>query len=134
MRVLVSRMFQRTILAWRLWTTSPRSSAETVPASIWDGEVRLHLGIGGIDGSVALGLVGDLVGGAQVRLGDGEHVLFERRVVRSGEVARLLGGLLGELDDRVDDRLEAAWPNITAPSIVSSESSWASDSTISTAS
>jgi hypothetical protein len=33
-------------------------------------EVRLDLGLGGVDGGVALLLVGDLVGGAQVGLGD----------------------------------------------------------------
>jgi hypothetical protein len=42
-------------------------------------EVRLDLGLGGVDGGVALLLVGDLVGGAQVGFGEREHVLFERR-------------------------------------------------------
>jgi hypothetical protein len=36
--VPVSRMFQRTILAWRSLNTSPSASAETVPASMPGGE------------------------------------------------------------------------------------------------
>ena len=34
------------------------------------------------------------------------------------EIARLLGGLFGELDDGLDHRLECRWPNITAPSMI----------------
>ena len=43
--------------------------------------VRHHLGLGGVDGLMARCLVGDRVGGAQVRLGDAEHLLLERGVV-----------------------------------------------------
>ena len=68
--------------------------------------VRHHLGLGGIDRLVARHLVGDRVGGAQILLDDAEHFLLERGVVDDVELARLLGGLLGELDDRVDHRLE----------------------------
>ena len=65
-----------------------------------------HLRLDGVDGAVALLLDGLLVGLAQVRLGDGEHRLLDLRSVGRLEVARLLGGLLGEPDDRLDDRLE----------------------------
>ena len=69
-------------------------------------EMRNRLGLGGIDRLVALHLVGDRIGGAQVTLDQAEHFLFQRLVVGQREVARLLGGLLGELDDGVDHRLE----------------------------
>ena len=66
----------------------------------------MHLVLGGIDRLVALHLVGNRVGGAQILLDQAEHLLFERRIVGHGELARLLGGLLGEPDDRLDHRLE----------------------------
>jgi hypothetical protein len=37
-----------------------------------------------------------------------QHFGFERGMIGRLEVARLLGGNFGELDDGVDDRLEAA--------------------------
>lgn len=97
-------------------------------------EVRLHLRLDGVDGGVAVGLLGDLVGFAKFTFGKAEHLGFESGVVCRLEVARLLGGHFGELDDRVENRLEPLWPNMTAPSMTSSLSSLASDSTISTAS
>ena len=64
-----------------------------------------------------------------------ELVLDRGLVVAGGELPRLLGGLLGELDDRFADLLRSrAWANMTAPSMTSSDSSLASDSTIITAS
>ena len=39
-------------------------------------------------------------------LAETEHFLFERAVVDDLDVARLLGGLLGQFDDRIDHRLE----------------------------
>jgi hypothetical protein len=69
--------------------------------------VLLDLGLDLIDGGVARCLVGDGVGGAQIGFAHAEHFGFEFGMIRSGEVARLLGGGFGELDDRVDDRLEA---------------------------
>ena len=68
--------------------------------------MRHHLGLGGVDRLVARHLVGDRIGRAQVLLDDAEHFLLERRIVDDGELARLLRGLLGELDDRLDHRLE----------------------------
>ena len=70
-------------------------------------EVCLHLCLDGVDGSVAISLLGDLVGGAQFGLGDRQHFGFESGMIFRFEFARLLGGHFSELDDRVDDRLEA---------------------------
>ena len=68
--------------------------------------VRHHLVLGLADRGVALLLDRDGVGGAQLGLDQAEHFLFQRAFVDDLDVARLLGGLLGELDDRVDHRLE----------------------------
>ena len=71
-------------------------------------EVRHHLGLGGIGCLVALHLVRDCVGRAQIRLDQGEHFFFQRRGVRSLQLARLSRRLFRELDDGVDHRLEMA--------------------------
>ena len=65
-----------------------------------------HAVLRGVDRLVALHLVGDRIGGAQVLLDQAEHFLFERRVVGHRQLARLLRGLLGQPDDGVDHRLE----------------------------
>ncbi len=65
-----------------------------------------HLGLDGIDGAVALLLDGLLVGLAQVGFGDLEDGRLDLGQVGRLVVARLLGGLLGEADDGLDDRLE----------------------------
>ena len=67
-----------------------------------------HLGLGSIDRLMASRLVGDRVSGTQVLLDQTQDFLLECRVVDDLELARLLRGLLGELDDRLDDRLEVA--------------------------
>ena len=69
-------------------------------------EVRHHLRFGGGDGVVALHFLRDRIGRAQVLLDQRQHRLLERGIVRHDELARLLGGLLGELDDGLDHRLE----------------------------
>ena len=51
-------------------------------------------------------MLGDGVGRAQLALDQPEHFLLERRIVGDLVVARLLRGLLGKLDDRLDHRLE----------------------------
>ncbi len=71
-------------------------------------EVRHHLFLDGADRCVALLLDRDRVGLAQVFLGETKHFLLDRGIVDRDDFARLLGGLLGELDDRVDHRLEVA--------------------------
>ena len=71
-------------------------------------ETRHHLGLGCIDRLVALHLVRDRVGGAQIRIDQPEHLLFERGVVRHLQLARLLRRLFRQLDDGVDHRLEMA--------------------------
>ena len=70
--------------------------------------VRHHLFLDLADRGVAILLDRNGVGGAQVLIDQAEHFLFERALVDDLELARLLGGLLGEIDDRVDDRLEVA--------------------------
>ena len=62
----------------------------------------LHRG----DGVLALGLARDRIGLAQVLLDNAEHLLLDRGGVRKREITRLLRGLLGELDDGLDHRLE----------------------------
>ena len=69
-------------------------------------ERRHHLGLDGVDGGVALLLLGDRVGCAQIGFADLQHRLLDRRTIVRGELARLLGGLFGQADDRLDDRLE----------------------------
>ena len=46
------------------------------------------------------------VSGAQIRLADFQHRLLHAGLVGGAQVARLLGGLFGEPDDRLDHRLE----------------------------
>ena len=65
-----------------------------------------HLGLDGVDGGVALLLLGERIGGAQIGFAYLEHRLFDLRSIIRGKFARLLGGLLGQADDRLDDRLE----------------------------
>ncbi len=69
-------------------------------------EVRHRLLLGGGDGVLALGLGRDRIGLAQIGLDDAEHFRLDRLGVGLRELARLLGGLLGELDDGLDHRLE----------------------------
>ena len=69
-------------------------------------EVRHHLFLDGGDGVLAILLAHDRIGRAQVLLGETEDFLFQRLVVGNREIARLLRGLFGELDDRLDHRLE----------------------------
>ena len=69
-------------------------------------EVLHHLLLRSGDRVLALVLGRDRIGLAQVLLDDAEHFLFQHRRFRHREFARLLGGLLGELDDGVDHRLE----------------------------
>ena len=69
-------------------------------------EMRHRLLLDGGDGILAFGLARDRIGRAQVLLDEAEHFLLDRRVVRDREIARLLRGLLGEFDDRLDHRLE----------------------------
>ncbi|MNL02136.1 hypothetical protein D3C87_1226350 [compost metagenome] len=71
-------------------------------------EVSLDLRLYGVDGGVTGSLFGDLVGGAQFGFGKAEHFVFERGEIFRFEFARFLGGNFSELDDRVDNRLEAA--------------------------
>ena len=69
-------------------------------------EMRHHLGLDGGDGVLAVLLLRDRIGGAQVLLGEAEDFLFQRLVVRRGQLARLLRRFFGQLDDGLDHRLE----------------------------
>ena len=69
-------------------------------------EMRHHFGLGGLDGDVAFLFAGDGVGGAQILLDEAEDFLVERLVVGQREVARLVGGGLGETDNGFDHRLK----------------------------
>ena len=69
---------------------------------------RHHLFLDLADRGVAILLDRNGVGGAQFLLDQAEHFLFQRALVDDLELARLLGGLLGEIDDRVDNGLEVA--------------------------
>jgi len=55
---------------------------------------------------VALHLVRDRIGRAQIRLDQGEHFFFERGVIRHLQLARLLRRLFSQLDDGIDHGLE----------------------------
>ena len=58
------------------------------------------------DGRITILLDRDRVGLAQFGFADGAHVLVDGAVVHGRNLARLLRGLLGQFDDRLDDRLE----------------------------
>ena len=74
-------------------------------AALWR-ERREHLRLDRIDRGVAFLLLRDRIGGAQIGFADLEHRLFHRRAIVRGEFARLLGGLFGKTDDRLEHRLE----------------------------
>ena len=72
--------------------------------------MRHHFFLGLADRCVAVLLDRNGVGGAQIGLDQRQHFLFQRALVDDLDVARLLGGLFGELDDRADHRLEVPVP------------------------
>ena len=76
----------------------------------------------------------DRIGGAQVLLGEAEDFLLERLVVGDGESRGSLAAFSASLMIASITGWKWRWPNITAPSMISSDSSLASDSTIITAS
>ena len=65
-----------------------------------------HLRLGGVDGGVTLLLLRDRIGGAQIGFAGIHHRFLDRGVIVRLEIARLLGGLLGQTDDRLKNRLE----------------------------
>ena len=65
-----------------------------------------HLRLGRVESGVTLLLLGDRIGGAQICLAHIQHRLIDRGAIVAFEVARLLGGLFGEPDDRLKHRLE----------------------------
>ncbi len=67
------------------------------------GNLGLDLG----DLLLPLGLAGDLIGFLQLLLGDLLNLAFNLARFLLFDVPRILGGVLGEADDRVDHRLKA---------------------------
>ena len=65
-----------------------------------------HLRLRGVNGGVTLLLLGERIGGAKIGFAHFQHRFFDRREIFRFEFARLLGGLFGEPDDRLKDRLE----------------------------
>ena len=65
-----------------------------------------HLRLGGVESGVTLLLLGDRIGGAQIGFAHIHHRLLDRSLIIGREVAGFLGGLLGQSDNRLDDRLE----------------------------
>ena len=87
------------------------------------------------DGVLAFLLGGDRIGRAQVRLGQAEDLLLERRHCPASTSSRgSFAAFSASLMMASITGWKCRWPNITAPSMMSSVSSLASDSTISTAS
>ena len=62
------------------------------------------------DRILAILLAHDRVSRAQILLGQAENFLFERSMIGNGELARFFCGFFGELDDRLDHRLEMPMP------------------------
>ena len=73
--------------------------------AFWE-EVRHHLFLDGGDGVLAILLAHDGIGRAEILLGETEDFLFQSVVVEDDKFTRFFRGLLGELDDRLDHRLE----------------------------
>ncbi len=66
-----------------------------------------HLGLDGVDRRIALLFLRDRVSRPEIGLAHLENGLLDLRSVACGKVARLLGRLLGEADDRVDNGLKS---------------------------
>ena len=64
-------------------------------------------GLDRVDRIVAVLFRGDLIGFAKLRLGKLAHRRLDRALVVGDEIARFLGRLFGEPDNRLDHRLEA---------------------------
>ena len=69
-------------------------------------EMCHHLFLHGGNGVLAVLLLHDRVGGAQVLFGEAEDFLLQRFVVRNDQFARLLCSFFSELDDGLDHRLK----------------------------
>ena len=89
-----------------MWNASATCSAGNFASLARGRERAKHLRLGGVDGGVTLLLLCDRIGGAQIGLAHIQHRLLDRSVIVRREVAWLLGGLLGQTDNRLNDRLE----------------------------
>ena len=69
-------------------------------------EMSQDLGLGCVERRVALLLVGNRIGGAQILFDQCEHLLLEAPTVRLLQLTRFLRGLLRKPDDGVNHRLE----------------------------
>ena len=88
----------------------------------------------GVDCVLALLLAHDRIGGAQVFLDEPENFLLQRRVVGEASSRGSFAAFSASLMMASITGCKCRCPNITAPSMISSDSSLASDSTIITAS
>ena len=68
--------------------------------------MRHHLLLDRGDGVLAILFAYDRIGRAQILLGEIQNFLLQRLIIAGRQVARLLGGLFRQLDDRLDHRLE----------------------------
>jgi hypothetical protein len=79
-------------------------SAQRLVGLVLLGKLRAHRLAGGRDGRGPLLLVADGEGGAHLRLAQALDPVIKRRIVRRGEIERLARGILGQIDDQVEDR------------------------------
>ena len=94
----------------------------------------LDLGLDGVDRGVAVLLVGDLVGLAQIGSAISSTAVSSSAVSAGWKSRGSLAAFSASLMIASMTGWKCLWPNMTAPSMTSSASSLASDSTISTAS
>ena len=99
-------MFQRTILDFEFLEHAGDAQLVVFRLLPFREVVRHHLFLGLADRGVAVLLDRNGVGGAQIGFDQAQHFLLEHAFVDDLDVARLLRGLLGKFDDRVDHRLE----------------------------
>ena len=108
MRAPVSRMPPRTILGFQFLELFSQNGRFRRFAFGRIGDQRLdNLGLCRVDGVLAFGLGGNLVGSRQIFSCQGLDLVKQCRMVRYGQFTRFLRRGFRKLDDRVDHRLKA---------------------------